>query len=238
MRFLGPIAFVGASASAGMYAQRTAQEVPAHKHGVIMFVIAVTGGIGSGKSTATSHMRSKGALVLDLDQIAHTLLEPGQPPFERIVEAFGRGVLDATGHVDRAALANAAFGSKATCSKLNSIMHPAVADEVLRYLSELRTSADPPSVVVMEVPLLVEAPSFARAADVVLAVAADAELRVERCVLFGRAEQDARARLACQATDAEREALADWTIVNEGSLDGFVAEVDRFWHEVVEPRAT
>lgn len=203
-----------------------------------MFVIAVTGGIGSGKSTATSRMRSRGALVLDLDQIAHVLLEPGRSPYDRIVEAFGDGVLDPTGRVDRAALASAAFASKASCAQLNSIMHPAVADEVLRRLSELRSSADPPSVVVMEVPLLVEAPEFARAADVVLAISADEDVRIRRCVAFGRAEADARARLACQATDAERQALADRTIVNAGSLESFVADLDRFWREVVEPRAT
>lgn len=202
-----------------------------------MFVIAVTGGIGSGKTTATRHFCSKGALAIDLDEIAHRLLEPGSQPYAQIIEAFGPTVLDEQGRIDRRALAREAFASRESCTRLNHIMHPAVMREVLPSLVDLRLLAEPPKAVVLEVPLLVEAPAFAQSADAVLAVSADDELRVKRCIAFGRSEDDTRARMACQASDAEREALADRTIVNEGSLEGFIAALDRFWEEVVTPGA-
>ena len=182
-----------------------------------MLVIALTGGIGSGKTTATQHLRSKGAVVVDLDEIAHRLLEPGTEAFNEIVQTFGKEVLDSGGRVDRAALARKAFDSPASCARLNAIMHPAVMREVLPSLVQLRLLAQPPAAVVLEVPLLVEAPAFAEAADVVLAVSADEELRIARCIAHGRTDKDARARMACQAEDGEREAIADRTIVNEGS---------------------
>lgn len=202
-----------------------------------MFVIAVTGGIGSGKTTATRHFRSKGAVVVDLDNIAHRLLEPGSGPYTQIVETFGPEVVDEQGHIDRPALAHEAFASKESCTLLNQIMHPAVMREVLPSLVGLRLLAEPPTVVVIEVPLLVEAPAFAEAADIVLAVSADDEVRLNRCIAYGRTEDDALARMACQASDGEREALADRTIVNEGSLEDFLAALDRFWEEVVTPGA-
>ncbi len=202
-----------------------------------MQVIVVTGGIGSGKTTATEYFRSRGAVVLDLDRTAHSLLEPGNQPHSEIVEAFGPQVLDARGHIDRSALAETAFASKQSCAQLNAIMHPAVAEEVLARLGDLRKQDDPPRVVVLEVPLLVEAPLFADVADTILAVSAEEGMRIRRCIAFGRAEDDARARLACQATDAEREAIADRTISNEGTPEEFLAELERFWDEVVESRA-
>lgn len=202
-----------------------------------MLVIAVTGGIGSGKTTATEYLKSRGAAVLDLDKVAHGLLQPGRTSYDEIIETFGPVVLDASGRIDRAALASAAFVSKVSCEHLNRIMHPAVAREVLEQLEGFRSAPTAPQVVVLEVPLLVEAPAFAQAADVVLAVSAQEDLRIARCVAFGRDEADARARVACQATDADREALADRTIVNEGSMQQFIDELDRFWEEVVEPRA-
>lgn len=202
-----------------------------------MLVVVVTGGIGSGKSTATEYFRSKGALSLGLDEAAHALLEPGGSTFDAIVGAFGSEILDDEGRVDRARLATRAFADRGACSELNRIMHPAVAERINSRLDDLRGRPDAPSVVVLEVPLLVEAPAFASVADAVVAISADADVRVARCVAVGRSEQDARARLACQATDEEREALADRVIVNEGTQEEFRAELDRFWDEVVELRA-
>ncbi len=202
-----------------------------------MLVIVVTGGIGSGKTTAARHFGSKGAAVLDLDEVARDLLEPGRQPYGEVVGVFGEEVLDRDRRIDRAALARAAFSSRESCSRLNRILHPAVLGEVLPRLDELKRLADPPAAAVIEVPLLVEAPEFAEVADVVLTLSADEEVRIARCLTLDMTEEDARARLACQATDEEREALADRTIVNEGSLEQYLAELDRFWDEVVESRA-
>ena len=96
----------------------------------------------------------------------------------------------------------------------------------------------PPAVVVLEVPLLVEAPAFAEFGDVVLAIEAPESVRVARAVAFGRAEGDARARIACQAPDGARAALADRVIVNDSSIKDFERELERFWDEVVAPSAT
>ena len=126
-----------------------------------MLVIVVTGGIGSGKTTATQYFQSKGAFVLDLDQAAHRLLEQGSHPYDEIVRSFGAGVLDSASRIDRSALARVAFASRESCAQLNKIMHPAVAGDILARLSELSEQPDAPSVVVLEVPLLVEAPEFA-----------------------------------------------------------------------------
>jgi dephospho-CoA kinase len=202
-----------------------------------MFVIALTGGIGSGKTTASRYFREKGAVVLDLDEIAHSLLERGTEPYQEIVDEFGTSILDARGRIDRPALARRAFASKGSCARLNAIMHPAVMRRVLPSLADLRLVPEHPRVVVLEVPLLVEAPAFAEHADVVVTISADELQRLARCIAHGRSEEDARARMACQATDSEREAIADHTIVNEGSMDDLIGELDRFWEEVVKPGA-
>ncbi len=202
-----------------------------------MFVIAVTGGIGSGKTMACGYFRSKGAVVLDLDAIAHRLLRPGSETYDRVVEAFGVDIVGDDSKIDRAALARAAFSSPGSCARLNEIVHPAVMKEVLPSLVDLRLLSEPPSTVVLEVPLLVEAPAFGESADVVLAISAAEDARLRRSVADGLSEDDARARLACQASDAEREALADYVIVNEGTADEFMQALERFWDEVVAPSA-
>lgn len=203
-----------------------------------MIVIAVTGGIGAGKSLASEYFRSRGALVLNTDVLAHEQLEPETPAFDRIVEEFGPSVLDAAGRIDRAALARAAFGSADSAAALNAIVHPAVAREVELLLGVLRDQPDGPRIVVIEVPLLVEAPAFAKLSDVVLAVAADPELRLRRSVSAGRDAQDAADRLERQATDAERAQIADRVIVNEGTREEFASKLELFWNEMVATRGS
>jgi dephospho-CoA kinase len=200
-----------------------------------LFVIALTGGIGSGKSLAADEMRARGALVLDLDPIAHEVLAPGATPTLAVAEAFGADILDAHGAIDRAKLADRAFVSDETCRLLNDIVHPAVLTAIEAKLDTLRDCARPPEVVVVEVPLLVEAPSFARLAIVVLAISAPEQARVDRCVAAGRSREDVLRRMACQATDPEREAMADRVIVNTGTRDDFIRAVGEFWEDTVRP---
>jgi dephospho-CoA kinase len=151
----------------------------------------------------------------------------------RVAEEFGPDVLLADGSLDRAALARAAFGSAEATARLNAIVHPAVAREIGPALAELRLMPNPPSAVVLEVPLLAEAPVFAQIADIVVAIVAPQELRVQRATQSGFAEADVRRRLAVQASDAERAALADVVIVNDGSLERFLGELERVWSELV-----
>ena len=196
-----------------------------------MIVLVVTGGIGAGKSTAAGFFRERGAVTLDLDDIATHVLAKGSPTLARVSAEFGPDVLLADGSLDRAALARQAFVSQQATAKLNAIVHPAVTREVGPSIADLRLLPNPPAVVVIEVPLLSEAPVFAEIADLVLAIVAPEETRIGRAVAGGMGEADARRRLAVQATDAERAALADKVVVNDGSIETFRAELEMFWDD-------
>jgi dephospho-CoA kinase len=197
-----------------------------------MLVIAVTGGLGSGKTTATDHFRTRGAIVLSLDEIAHQQLAPGTPAYERIVEAFGRDVVAEDGTIDRAALAEQAFESNENTALLNHIVHPSVLREVVEGVTNLRLMERPPTVVILEIPLLAESPVFADVADMVLTIHAPEPLRIQRAVAWGMEEADVRRRIARQASDAQRAAFADRVIANEGSLEEFLGKLDQYWDEV------
>ncbi len=199
-----------------------------------MYVFAVTGGIGAGKSTAVDLFRSKGAVAIPLDDIAKRQLEPGTPVHERVVLEFGESVLAGDGRIDTSALAHLAFAAPESAARLNAIVHPAVLREVGPGLTEMGLLQNPPRVVVLDVPLLVEAPVFGELVGEVLAISAPVEERVRRAVARGMAEEDVRARIACQATDEEREAIADHVIRNDGTLEEYHAALERFWREVVE----
>lgn len=198
-----------------------------------MFVVTVTGGIGAGKSTAAEFFQRRGAVVLELDDIARRLQEPGSPLVARLADRFGADIVKSDGSLDRRLLAQRAFASPEDAADLNAIVHPAVASEVGPALTELRLLPNQPPVVVLVVPLLVEAPVFGEMADVVLAIEAPEDVRIARAVSRGMPESDARARLACQATDADRAACADQVIVNDRDLEAFESELARFWDGVV-----
>ncbi len=201
-----------------------------------MYVVAITGGLGAGKSSAAKTMAELGAVVLSLDDIAKRLLERGEPLAEKVAAEFPDAVAD-DDSIDPRALAEIAFESPARTLKLNAIVHPAVAREVGPALADLRLLPQPPEVVVLEVPLLVEAPVFGEMADLVIAVAAPEEQRVARAVVSGMAEDDARRRVARQASDEERAQLADIVVENTGSLEDLRHEIERVWDEAVKPHA-
>jgi dephospho-CoA kinase len=198
-----------------------------------MHVIALTGGLGAGKSIAAEVFRAHGAVVLPLDDIAKRELEPGTHVFGDVVAEFGEDVLGDDGVIDTRALARAAFSSPARAARLNAIVHPVILREVDARIRELEMLPDPPRVVVIEVPLLVESPAFAELAQRVLAISAPEAERVRRALAAGLDADDVRARLRCQATDAEREAIADDVIVNEGRVGDFRDALERYWHEVI-----
>ncbi|MDZ4170433.1 MAG: dephospho-CoA kinase [Coriobacteriia bacterium] len=203
-----------------------------------MNVIALTGGIGSGKSTAAEYFSSRGAVVVSLDEVARNTLTPGSAALAAVVAAFGEGVLSADGTLDRDALARRSFSSRQAAERLNAIVHPAVAREVGPALRELDMLPMRPEVVVIEVPLIVEAPVFAELADLVVAIEAPEEMRIARVVSRGMKEPDARARLACQATDAQRAELADDVIVNATTIRDFLSELERYWNTRAVPIAS
>ncbi|TFV90261.1 dephospho-CoA kinase [Blastococcus sp. CT_GayMR20] len=192
--------------------------------------IGLTGGIGSGKSTVSALLAERGAVVVDADRIARDVVEPGTPGLASIVEAFGSGVLTPDGALDRPALAALVFTDPAARRTLDGIVHPLVRARG----RELESAAPPGSVVVHDVPLLVET-GQAASYDLVLVVLADVETRVARLVRRGLTAEDARARIAVQATDDERRAVADVVLDNTGTPEQLAEQVDRVWAERVIP---
>jgi len=194
-----------------------------------MRVAVITGGIGAGKSTAARYLAEKGAVVIDSDEVALSLLVPGSRLLAKVADEFGPDVLLADGSLDRAALARAAFAAPGRASRLNALVHPAVSEALELRLAELRALPEAPAAVVVEVPLLAEAPQIASLADVVVAIVAPQQVRVGRAAERGMTEADAKRRAAAQASDAERASLADEVVINDGSLERFLSEVDRIW---------
>jgi dephospho-CoA kinase len=195
-----------------------------------MLRIGLTGGIGSGKSTVSSLLAEHGAVVVDADRIAREVLEAGTPGLAAVVEAFGDAILGEDGALDRAALAEVVFSDPEARARLNGIVHPLVRARA----AEVAAAAPEAAVVVHDVPLLVES-GQAGSYDLVLVVEAGLGVRIERLVRRGLSEEDARARVAAQATDEERRAVADVVLDNSGTLEQLAAQVDRFWAEHVAP---
>ena len=194
-----------------------------------MYTIIVTGGLGSGKTTAAEYFAERGATVICADDLAHQVLSKGSMTLEEVAREFGDDILYADGSLDRPALARAAFDSKAATERLNEIVHPAVYLRTLAALRDLRLSPVPPDVVVLEVPLLVEAPQLVELADEVVAIVAPEHVRLERAKARGMSEPDAYRRLHHQATDAERAQLADVVIANSGDMAAFEEQLRQYW---------
>jgi dephospho-CoA kinase len=192
--------------------------------------IGLTGGIGSGKSTVSGLLAERGAVVVDADRIAREVVEPGSPGLAAVVEAFGSEVLTADGCLDRPALAAVVFADPEARARLDGIVHPLVRHRT----AELVAAAPADAVVVNDVPLLVET-GQAASYDLVLVVEADPETRVARLVQRGLTAEDARARIAAQATDEQRRAVADVVLDNNGTPEHLAAQVERVWAERVVP---
>jgi dephospho-CoA kinase len=171
-------------------------------------------------------------VVVDADRIAREVVEPGTPGLAAVVGAFGPGVLADDGSLDRAALAAIVFADPEARARLDGIVHPLVRARAREVIGQ----AAPDAVVVQDVPLLVET-GQAGAHDLVLVVETDLETRVARLLQRGLSEDDARARIAAQATDEQRRAVADVVLDNSGGPEALAEQVDRFWAERVLPRS-
>jgi dephospho-CoA kinase len=195
-----------------------------------VLTIGLTGGIGSGKSTVSALLAERGAVVVDADRIAREVVEPGTPGLQAVVAEFGTEVLGPDGALDRPALAAVVFADPAARARLDGIVHPLVRARA----TELAAAAPPDAVVVHDIPLLVETGQADRY-DLVLVVEADPDIRIARLVQRGLPERDARARIAAQATDEQRRAVADVVLDNSGTREELTAQVDRFWADRVLP---
>ena len=198
-----------------------------------MQIIALTGGIASGKSTVSNRLAEHGAVVVDADLLAREVVEPGTPGLAAIRERFGDAVISRDGSLDRPALGAIVFGDPAALADLNGITHPAVWRAALERFAQAEAS-DPDAVVVYDVPLLVEASADRPLRfDRIVVVEADRAERMRRLTVErGMSEADAERRIGAQADDEQRRAVADVVIDNNGSKDDLLRRVDALWGEL------
>jgi dephospho-CoA kinase len=198
-----------------------------------MLRIGLTGGIGAGKSALSATFAECGGIIVDGDVIAREVVQPGTDGLASLVEAFGEDILQPDGSLDRPALAAKAFADDEARQKLNGIVHPLVGQR----RAEIIASVPQDAVVVEDIPLLVEsgmAPLF----PLVVIVHADVELRLQRLVeVRGMPEEDARARIAAQADDEQRHAVADIWLDNSGSQEDLVTRAREVWNDRIVPFA-
>lgn len=191
-----------------------------------MLVVGLTGGIATGKSTVAAMFAARGAAIVDADRITHALQEPGQPCYQRIVEAFGTEILDGEGRIDRRRLGARVFADPGARRRLEAIMHPAIREACENEIRAAEASGRP--VCIVDAALILEAGQQERFHRIVLVSAPEA-VQVERLVQSrGLTEGEARQRLQSQWTTTAKAALADFVIDNGGDLadtEGQVARV-------------
>ncbi|MEY9990556.1 dephospho-CoA kinase [Streptomyces sp. V4I8] len=195
----------------------------------LMLKVGLTGGIGAGKSEVSRLLVEHGAVLIDADRIAREVVAPGTPGLAAVIEAFGEDVLAEDGSLDRPRLGSIVFADPDRLAVLNSIVHPLVGARS----RELEEAAAEDAVVVHDVPLLTEnglAPLY----DVVVVVDAGPETQLDRLVrLRGMTEEDARARMAAQATREKRREIADIVIDNDVPIEELRRRVKDVWDELV-----
>lgn len=197
-----------------------------------MTLLALTGGIASGKSTIGRRLAEHGAIIVDADQIVREVQRAGSPVLRNIAAAFGDDVVTDAGELDRRRLAGRVFGDPDAVARLNAIVHPAVREESARRFSDA-FAADPAAVVVYDVPLLVEA-RLEDPWELVVVAHAPAAVRRRRLIdLRGMTTDEADARLGAQVSDEQRVAIADVVIDTAGTLEDTLLQTDRLWERLV-----
>ena len=196
-----------------------------------MLRVALTGGIGSGKSLVGEILEELGALVIDSDQLAREVIERGSPGYEEVVTAFGDSILS-EGQIDRSKLAAVVFKESDLRKKLESIIHPLVREAAEKLARKLPSGA----ILINQIPLLVESDG-AKRFDYVVTVSADEEIRKERLRLRGLKDYEITQRMAAQVSDSEREKIANYIIGNNGSIDELTRAVEELMASELLPRA-
>jgi dephospho-CoA kinase len=194
-----------------------------------MIVVGLTGGIGAGKSTVSTLLAERGAVIVDADQIARDLQSPGSPVVAAMAERFGAHILNADGTLDRAAVAAIVFNDKQALDDLNGIVHPAMQTEIRRQID---AHADTDRVVVLDFPLLGENPRDDLAATIVVDV--PVEIAVQRLVIRGMSETDARARIKSQISREQRLSRATHVIDNSAGLESLAIQIDELWSQLLD----
>jgi dephospho-CoA kinase len=190
-----------------------------------VLVVGLTGGIGAGKSTAAAAFASRGAEIVDVDRLGHLVLEPGGRAHDEVLEVFGT--------VDRRSLGTMVFADPDLLARLTAISHPAINAELGDRLRDLAGELPRDGVVVLDMAILAESNLGKGMYDVVVTVEAPIELRVERAVARGMAEEDVRRRIAAQASEDDRRALAAHVLVNDADEAALAARIDEVWDDLV-----
>jgi dephospho-CoA kinase len=192
-----------------------------------VLAVGLTGGMGSGKSTAARLLVDRGAVLIDADAIARQVVEPGRPAHRALVDRFGPGILAPEGTIDRPALAKVAFGDPAALRDLNSITHPAIAQVMTEQRAALEETD---SVVILDIPLMTPGQRELLSLDVVVVVDCDPEVALARVVSDrGLDPDDVRARMAAQPSREDRLDGADLVVDNNGDRRSLNGEVERVW---------
>lgn len=194
-----------------------------------MTTIGLTGGIASGKSTAARRLVEHGAVLIDADAVVRELQAPAGAALAPMVEAFGEVILDARGALDRPALGRIVFGDDEARRRLNAIVHPLVRTRSQELMAAARREHGEEVVIVRDIPLLVETEQAAQM-DLVLVIEAPRAQRIRRMVGDrAMSEAEAAARIGAQATDDQRRAVADDVLINDGTVQELVEQVDDWW---------
>jgi dephospho-CoA kinase len=196
-----------------------------------MLVVALTGGIGAGKSTVAQNFAELGALVIDADQLARLAIERGSEGFAEVLLRFGDEII-LNGDIDRKKLAEIVFSDDAARRDLEKIIHPRVQAIFAEAVEDLEHG----DILVYEIPLLVETDA-AEKFDYIITVEADMELRKERLLKKGLYISQIEKRMAAQATQESREAIADYVIRNDGDEDSLLRQVENLWESVLLPQS-
>ena len=196
-----------------------------------MLRVALTGGIGSGKSLVGEILEELGALVIDSDQLAREVIERGSPGYEEVITAFGDAILS-EGQIDRAKLAAVVFKEKDLRKKLESIIHPLVREAAEKLARNLPSGA----ILVNQIPLLVESDG-AKRFDYVITVSANEDIRREWLRLRGLKDYEITERMAAQVADLDREKIANYILRNDGSIDELTRAVEELMANELLPRA-
>ena len=194
-----------------------------------MLVVALTGGIGAGKSTVAQNFAELGALVIDADQLARMAIERGSDGFAEVLLRFGDEII-LNGDIDRKKLAEIVFSDEAARKDLEKIIHP----RVQAIFSEAVEDLEHDDILIYEIPLLVETDA-AEKFDYIITVEAGLELRKERLLKKGLYISQIEKRMAAQATQESREAIADYVIYNDGDEDSLLRKVENLWESVLQP---
>jgi dephospho-CoA kinase len=198
-----------------------------------MLNIGLTGGIGSGKSTVAQFFKDKGAYLIDFDILAHTVEEPERPAWKRIVEEYGPDILTEDSTINREKLGNIVFQDKEKLETLNSIVHPAVFEEWLRRMEEIKKEKED-AIVISDIPLLFEVGLY-KYVDLTILVYIPPEEQIERIMTRnGFTREEAEYRLQSQMSIDEKLSFADIVINNEGSPEETQKIVEKCWPELLE----